>query len=224
MKKRLVLMGAATALLLVSACSSSSPDSPTTSSAAHSASQSSASATASQEGTEPPPASPSPTESPSSPDSQEPPASSEAPAAAPSNTAPPASADGCVPAGKGIPTTVEDFDCLNLVAVSGTDANGEIAWIGTHPFTLVTMIRDGNVAFSSKTPCNTIMSSVKVTDTQFTVDPNMAMTMMACQSPQSDYERWVATLFSTPLNYTLNQDSLVLGNEHGTVTFKIPPG
>ncbi len=31
---------------------------------------------------------------------------------------------------------------------------------------------------------------------------------------------WVVSFFSSPLDYTLNADSLVLRNDHGTVTFK----
>lgn len=50
----------------------------------------------------------------------------------------------------------------------------------------------------------------------------MATTMMGCREPQSDYERWVAAFFSTPLDYTLAQDSMVLRNDHGTVAFKVP--
>ncbi|MDO5754268.1 META domain-containing protein [Arthrobacter sp.] len=126
----------------------------------------------------------------------------------------------CTPVAGGIPATEQDFSCLNLSSASGSDATGELAWVGSDPFTLVTMARDGALSFSSKTPCNTLMSTVKVTDKQFIVDPNMAMTMMACQSPQSDYEKWVSTFFSAPLDYTLNKDSLVLRGEHGTVTFK----
>ncbi|AIY02640.1 hypothetical protein ART_3041 [Arthrobacter sp. PAMC 25486] len=203
MKKSLVLLGALMALLLASACSTTPSGSPDENPPASSASQTTEPTSATQ-------------------NAPEPSAPQEAPAAAPSEDPPPASDDDCVPAGTGIPASVQDFECLNLTSVSGTDATGEITWLGTDPFTLVTMVRDGNVAFSSKTPCNTLMSSVQVTDTQFVVDPNMAMTMMACQSPQSDYEKWVATFFSAPLNYTLNPDSLVLGNDHGTVTFKIP--
>lgn len=126
----------------------------------------------------------------------------------------------CAPVAGGIPASAQDFSCLNLISVSGSDATGELAWLGSEPFTLVTLKQDGALRFSSKTPCNTLMSGVKVTDTQFMVDPNMAMTMMACQSPQSDYESWVAKFFSTPLDYTLSKDSLVLSGEHGTVTFK----
>lgn len=236
MKKTLVILGAAFALMLTSACNSGSSGSPIASapaSSATSASQTSASPSATAKAPESSPTAtegdaPEPSASPEA--SQEPPASQDAPepaspearAAAPSNNAPPAAADGCLPAGNGIPTSVKDFECLNLISTGGTDANGGIAWLGTDPFTLVTMVRDGNVAFSSKTPCNTLMSSVQVTDTQFIVDPNLAMTMMACQSPQSDYEKWVAAFFSSALDYTLNSDSLVLSNDHGTVTFKIP--
>lgn len=131
-----------------------------------------------------------------------------------------APADECTPVAGGIPANAGEFTCLNLVSTSGTDATGELAWLGTDPFTLVTSEQEGGLHFSSKTPCNTVMSSVEVTDTQFIVGPNMAMTMMACQSPQSDYERWVTTFFSAPLDYTLDKDSMVLSNEHGTVTFK----
>ncbi|WP_207346327.1 META domain-containing protein [Arthrobacter sp. E3] len=125
----------------------------------------------------------------------------------------------CTPVAGGIPATEEDFSCLNLSSASGTDATGELAWVGSDPFTLVTMERDGVLSFSSTTPCNTLMGSVTVTDKQFIV-ANMGMTQMGCQSPQSDYEKWVSTFFSTPLDYTLNMDSLVLRGEHGTVTFK----
>ena len=128
--------------------------------------------------------------------------------------------DQCTPVAGGIPAQVPDFDCLNLSSVSGSDATGELAWLGTDPFTLVTTVRDSKLSFSSKTPCNTLMSSATVTDTQFIVDPQMAMTMMACKSTQSDYEGWVVKFFSSPLNYTLNADSLVLSNTEGTVTFK----
>lgn len=126
----------------------------------------------------------------------------------------------CTPVAGGIPATAEDFSCLNLMSTSGSDATGELAWLGSDPFTLVTLKQDGALRFASKTPCNTLMSSVKVTDTQFLVGPGMGMTQMGCQAPQSDYEKWVATFFSTPLDYTLNKDSLVLRGEHGTVTFK----
>lgn len=126
----------------------------------------------------------------------------------------------CTPVAGGIPTTEQDFDCLDLVSVAGGDATGELAWLGTEPFTLATMVRDGSLSFSSQTPCNTLMSTVKVIDKQFIVDPNIAMTMMACQSPQSDYETWVSTFFSTPLDYTINNESLILSGENGTVTFK----
>lgn len=108
----------------------------------------------------------------------------------------------CAPVAGGIPASAQDFSCLNLVSVSGSDTTGELAWLGSDPFTLVTLEQDSTLRFSSKTPCNTLMSSVKVTDTQFIVDPNMAMTMMACQDPQGDYESWVAKFFSTPLEYT----------------------
>ena len=122
----------------------------------------------------------------------------------------------------GIPATEKDFSCLFLSSVSGSDATGELAWLSSNPFTLVSMERDGTVSFSSKTPCNTLMRSVK--DMQFIVEPNMAMTMMACQSPQNDYEKLVSTFVSTPLDYTLNKDSLVLRGEHGTVIFKPAAG
>lgn len=128
----------------------------------------------------------------------------------------------CTPVAGGIPASAADFNCLNLISTSGSDATGELAWLGSDPFTLVTLEQDGALRFSSKTPCNTLMSSVKVTDTQFLVDPDIAMTMMGCQAPQSDYEKWVATFFSTPLDFTLNKDTLVLRGEHGTVTFKAP--
>lgn len=127
----------------------------------------------------------------------------------------------CTPVAGGIPAAAKDFNCLNLTSVSGSDATGELAWLGSDPFTLVTLEQDGALRFSSKTPCNTLMSSVKVTETQFIVDPNMAMTMMGCQSPQSDYESWVAKFFSTPLDYALIKDTLVLSGEHGTVDFVI---
>lgn len=126
----------------------------------------------------------------------------------------------CTPVAGGIPTTVKDFNCLNLASVSGSDSTGDLAWLGTDPFTVVTMVRDGVLSFASKTPCNTLMSSVKVTDTQFIVEPNMSMTQMGCQSPRSDYEGWVAKFFSTPLEYKLNKDSLELSNSHGTVVLK----
>lgn len=138
----------------------------------------------------------------------------------PASATPESPESSCAPIAGGIPASVADFNCLNLSSVSGSDATGELAWLGSDPFTLVTLQQDGALRFSSKTPCNTLMSSVKVTDTQFIVDPNMAMTMMGCQSPQSDYESWVAKFFSTPLDYTLNKDSMVLRGEHGTVTFK----
>ncbi|POH75147.1 hypothetical protein CVS27_00605 [Arthrobacter glacialis] len=126
----------------------------------------------------------------------------------------------CAPVAGGIPHSVKDFDCLNLSSVSGSDSTGELAWLGNEPFTVMTMPRDGGVSFSSKTPCNTLMGQVEVSDTQFVVGSNLAMTMMACQSPQSDYEKWVVKFFSTPLDYTLNADSLILSNTVGTVTFK----
>lgn len=126
----------------------------------------------------------------------------------------------CKPVAGGIPANAQEFTCLNLVSASGSDATGELSWLDTDPFTLVTLERDGELRFSSKTPCNTLMSSMDVTETQLIVGPNMAMTMMACQGPQSDYERWVATFFSAALDYTLGKDTMVLSNEHGTVTFK----
>ncbi|MHA7268550.1 META domain-containing protein [Arthrobacter sp. HLT1-20] len=126
----------------------------------------------------------------------------------------------CTPATGGIPGVAKDFECLDLISVSGSDSTGELAWLGKDPFTLVTLPRDGGVFFSSKTPCNTLMSQVEVTDTQFVVDSNLAMTMMACQSPQSDYENWVIKFFSTPLDYAFNAGSLTLSNSVGTVTFK----
>ncbi|MFB9165296.1 MULTISPECIES: META domain-containing protein [Arthrobacter] len=126
----------------------------------------------------------------------------------------------CTPVAGGIPATAKDFACLNLISVSGSDATGALPWLGTDPFTLVTSEQDGGIHFSSKTPCNTVMSSATVTDTTFTVAPNMAMTMMGCQSPQNDYEGWVVKFFSAPLDYTVAKDSLELSNSHGTVTFK----
>ena len=106
----------------------------------------------------------------------------------------------CTPVAGGIPASETDFGCLHLASVSGSDAPGELVWLGTEPFTLATMVRDGALSFSSRTPCNLLMSAVKVKDKQFIVDPNMAMTLMACQSPQSDFETWVTAFFSTPLD------------------------
>lgn len=130
------------------------------------------------------------------------------------------SAEQCSAVVGGVPRSAKDFECLNLSSVSGRDASGELAWLGEDPFTLVTMPRDGAVAFASKTPCNTLMSQVDVTDSQFVVNANLGMTQMACQSPQSDREQWVIKFFSTPLDYTLNTDSLTLSNSVGTVIFK----
>ena len=75
----------------------------------------------------------------------------------------------CTLAAGGVPRTIKEFECLNLSSVGGSDATGELAWLGTDPFTVVTKIRDGVLSFSAKTPCNTLMSQVEVTDTQFVV-------------------------------------------------------
>ncbi|MEO6530623.1 MAG: META domain-containing protein [Specibacter sp.] len=126
----------------------------------------------------------------------------------------------CTPAGGGVPRTIKDFECLNLGSVSGSDATGELAWLGSDPFTVVTMVTDGALSFSSKTPCNILRSQVTVTNTQFVVGPDIFLTQMGCPSPQTDHEKWVVKFFSSPLDYTLNADSLVLRNNAGTVAFK----
>lgn len=64
----------------------------------------------------------------------------------------------CTPVAGGIPANAKDFNCLVLVSTSGSDATGELAWVGTDPFTLATSEQDGALHFSSKTPCNTLMS------------------------------------------------------------------
>jgi len=133
----------------------------------------------------------------------------------------PGGATACTPVPGGIPKTAKDFNCLDLVSVTGADMSGKLDWLGTDPFTLTTNLEDGGLRLGSKTPCNTLGAALKVTDSQLVVDPGtMVQTAMGCQSPESDREQWVVNFLSQPMDYLVKGDTLVLNNPEGFVVLK----
>jgi hypothetical protein len=133
-------------------------------------------------------------------------------ASAPPSSAPRASAGTCDPVG-GLPA------CVDFVSVSGADAGGELAWLGTDPLTFSLKRVDGEVYALIRTPCGPGSGPASLDGGTLAV-PQLAVAAMGCAEPAAGYGHWAWNLMKEPVSYTYDGTTLTWANARGTVVFR----
>jgi heat shock protein HslJ len=113
-----------------------------------------------------------------------------------------------------------DLDGMRFKSESGSDANGELAWITEQQVRWrMTMMNNGYAAVISA-PCNTLTAPVRVTSDKITIDAGRAvMTEIGCFEPVVSMDAWVLSFIGEPIDYTWDGDTLAMANESGNLNF-----
>jgi len=137
----------------------------------------------------------------------------------PSGTAP--AEPPCTPVPGGVPKTIADFNCLNLVSIGGRDASGTLAWLATNPVTVKTSILGGRLTIGGQAACNYYGAPLTVTGTTLTVKADqMTSTAIGCLGEASDREQWTYAFLAMPMNWVVKGQTLVLSNAKGEMILK----
>ncbi|ASN53760.1 META domain-containing protein [Sinomonas sp. R1AF57] len=143
------------------------------------------------------------------------PPSSSAPSASPNLGAPSAPRTPsitCDPVG-GLPA------CVDFASVSGSDASGPLAWLGTDPLAFRLEEVDGQVHARLKTPCNVGDGLASLDGSTLTVT-RLAVSAKGCSEPAAAYEHWTWNLIGGPVPYTYDGATLTWTSARGTVVFR----
>ncbi|GAA3276348.1 META domain-containing protein [Paenarthrobacter aurescens] len=109
--------------------------------------------------------------------------------------------------------------CSEFTSVRGSDAAGDVAWLGTHPLIVSLRRANGERILSVRTPCNYVQVEVSVNDDVLTPGWRTA-TDRGCKEPTGSYQAWTEKLFDQPVQWTLDGDTLTLKNSHATIELK----
>lgn len=111
------------------------------------------------------------------------------------------------------------LDCSEFTSVRGTDATGEVAWLGTDPLTVSSRKANGEWTLFVHTPCNYLQVAVSVQNDVLTQLWRM-VSDRGCQEPTDDYQAWTEQLFEQPVQWKLDGDTLTLRNSHATIELR----
>lgn len=109
--------------------------------------------------------------------------------------------------------------CSEFTSVRGTDARGDVAWLGTDPLRVSSRHANGEWTLFVHTPCNYLQVAVSVQDDVFT-QLWMMVTDHGCVEPTDNYQAWTEELFEQPVQWKLDGDTLTLKNSHATIELK----
>lgn len=109
--------------------------------------------------------------------------------------------------------------CSEFTSVRGTDATGDVAWLGTDPLRVSSRHANGVWTLFVHTPCNYLQVAVSVQDDVFT-QLWMMVTDRGCVEPTDNYQAWTEELFEQPVQWKLDGDTLTLKNSHATIELK----
>ncbi|SEI72776.1 hypothetical protein SAMN04487917_102215 [Arthrobacter sp. yr096] len=109
--------------------------------------------------------------------------------------------------------------CSKFTSVRGSDAAGDVAWLGTHPLKVSSTRADGEWILNVGTPCNYLQVEVSVSGDILTPGWRTA-TDRGCEEPTGSYQAWTEKLFEQPVQWKLDGDTLILSNSHATIELK----
>ncbi|MDR6685860.1 hypothetical protein J2Y41_001418 [Arthrobacter sp. 1088] len=109
--------------------------------------------------------------------------------------------------------------CSTFTSVHGSDATGDVAWLGTRPLQISATHINGAWTLLVKTPCNVLNVEISVKDDTWAMR-SMAASAMGCPELEGSYEAWTAKLFEQPVQWKLNGGVLTLSNPHATIELK----
>ena len=111
--------------------------------------------------------------------------------------------------------------CVTFTSVSGSDASGPLAWLGTDPLSFSVRTVDGKVTAGIGTPCNGGGGPAELDGRTMAVDTSQfAVTLMGCPGPRADYEAWARDYIAEPVTYSYDGTALTWSNARGTVVFR----
>ncbi|MFJ5955521.1 META domain-containing protein [Paenarthrobacter sp. NPDC092416] len=109
--------------------------------------------------------------------------------------------------------------CSEFTSVRGSDAEGDVAWLGTEPLKVSSTHINGEWTMLVKTPCNVLNVAVSVQENVLTTR-SMAVSAMGCSEPKGSYEAWTIKLFEKPVQWKRDGGMLTLSNAHATIELK----
>ena len=109
--------------------------------------------------------------------------------------------------------------CSTFTSVHGSDADGDVAWLGTQPLQISSTHINGEWTLLVKTPCNVLNVEVSVQDDVWAMR-SMAASAMGCRELEGSYEGWTVKLFEQPVQWNLDDGVLTLSNSHATIELK----
>ena len=109
--------------------------------------------------------------------------------------------------------------CSTFTSVRGSDATGDVAWLGTQPLRISSTHVNGAWTLLVKTPCNVLNVEVSVQEDVWATR-SMAASAMGCRELEGSYEAWTVKLFEQPVQWNLDDGMLTLSNPHATIEFK----
>ncbi len=109
--------------------------------------------------------------------------------------------------------------CSEFTSLRGTDATGDVAWLGTEPLEISSSQVNGGWILYVTTPCNWLQVTVSVGDDVLTPLWRVA-TDRGCEGSTASYQAWTEELFEQPVQWKLDGDTLTLKNSHATIELK----
>ncbi|UKA51108.1 META domain-containing protein [Arthrobacter sp. FW305-123] len=110
--------------------------------------------------------------------------------------------------------------CSGFTSVRGSDAAGDVAWLGTDPLRVTSARFDGVWTLLINTPCNYLQVEVSAHDDVALTPGLRSVTDRGCEGPTASYQAWTEKLFDQPVQWTLDGDTLTLKNSHATIELK----
>ncbi|MFE4196301.1 hypothetical protein ACFRJ9_10585 [Paenarthrobacter sp. NPDC056912] len=124
-----------------------------------------------------------------------------------------------VTAGQPVHSCETPLGCSEFTSVHGTDATGDVAWLGTYPLKLTSAKFDGVWTLFVYTPCNYLQVAVSRDDDVLT--PRWRMVSdRGCEGPTFSYQEWTEKLFDQPVTWKLDGGVLTLSNSHATIELR----
>lgn len=109
--------------------------------------------------------------------------------------------------------------CSGFTSVRGSDATGDVAWLGTEPLRVTSARFDGVWTLHVYMPCNYLQVEVSAHDDVLTPGAR-SVSDGGCDGLTASYQAWTEQLFEQPVQWKLDGGTLTLHNSHATIELK----